>query len=195
MHQVIYLTGPPASGKTTLLNNVAASRTDVAPFSYGEVLTQIAKRRADLQNLSQEDVRRESASLVWPEDVLNADAALVAFVAERKASSHVIVDSHPVTKEKFGFRVTAYGEEALRRVGFTRLCCLYCDPEVARARIPTAPSGRPLVTAFEAAMHTHLQASVVATYGVLLGLPVYYLDSGQDPASLVGTFCDRVLRV
>ncbi len=59
---------------------------------------------------------------------------------------------------------------------------LYADPETTAARIGRDAQGRPMVTAAEAAMHTHLQASVAATYGMRLGTPVHLFDTSRlDP--------------
>ena len=189
---VIYLTGAPATGKTALLDAVAASRPDVARFSYGEELTGIAKRRVG-RELVQADIRRESADLISPDDVRDTDEWLTEFAEERRKRQHVVIDSHPVTKEQFGFRVTAFSLEQLRRVGITRLCCLYCQPEVVIDRIASDPQGRPNVGVFETTIHGLLQDGVVATYGVLLGLPVYYLDSTVPPAVLLRRFEELLL--
>lgn len=61
MSHVIYLTGPPATGKSTLLDAVTRGRQDVIPFSYGAELTQLANQRAQ-RALQKEDLRRECAS-------------------------------------------------------------------------------------------------------------------------------------
>ncbi len=51
-------------------------------------------------------------------------------------------------------------------------------------RIRSNNQGRPTVTAFEAAFHCELQASVALIYGINLGLPVYLLDSSKSADSL-----------
>jgi len=107
---------------------------------------------------------------------------LLSFVAEARTRTHVVIDSHPVTKEAFGFRVTPYSLDDFALLSPTQIWVLYADPETTAARIGRDAQGRPMVTAAEAAMHTHLQASVAATYGMRLGTPVHLFDTSRlDP--------------
>lgn len=127
----------------------------------------------------QEDLRRRSAGLVTPEDVAAVDRQLVELASEARARTHLVIDSHPVTKENYGFRVTPYALDDFARLAPTQIWVLYADPETTMRRIGDDPRGRPAVTAAEAAMHTHLQASVAATYGMRLGLPVHLFDTSR----------------
>ncbi len=67
---------------------------------------------------------------------------------------HVFIDSHPVTKEAFGFRVTPYSLDDFALLSPTQIWVLYADPETTAARIGQEARGRHIVTAAEAAMHT-----------------------------------------
>lgn len=101
-----------------------------------------------------------------------------------RASCHIVIDSHAVTKERYGFRVTPFSIELLQEVRPTLICMLYTEPSVVMDRIRSNNQGRPTVTAFEAAFHCELQASVALIYGINLGLPVYLLDSSKSADSL-----------
>src|SRR5262245_29385830 len=107
---VIYLTGPPATGKSTLMAGLARVVSPLVTFSYSKELAEHVGRR-DAAAYSQDDMRKHSAGLITPADVLAVDEALVALVRERRTSSHIIIDSHAVTKEEFGFRVTPFSRQ------------------------------------------------------------------------------------
>jgi adenylate kinase len=120
------------------------------------------------------------------------DHWLIQWAHDTRKTSHVVIDSHPVTKERYGFRVTPYSLADFARLAPTKIWVLYCSPEVTLQRIGRDAAGRPSVTPEEARMHTHLQASVAVTYGMSLGIPVHFFDSDRDPAGLADELAARL---
>lgn len=187
---VVYLTGAPATGKSTLCRNLASRSTSLEIFSYSEKLRHfIATRTSHL--LSEDEIRTHSASVVTAEDVAALDEELIDKARSYRSQGPFIIDSHPVTKEAYGFRVTGFSIEALQRLEPDVIICLYTSAEIARQRINANAMGRPLVTHFEADMHTQLQAGVAAQYGVILGKPVYLLDSSASPEALTELVAEK----
>jgi len=181
---VIYLTGAPASGKSTLARNLAAKFTNLRVFAYSEELRQFIGRRSCVA-LSEDKIRELSGVVVTADDVQALDRELVALVAAERGLRPVLIDSHPVTKERYGFRVTGFDEPTLQALDPDYVVCLYTSPEVILGRIARDPMGRPAVSEFEAEMHTQLQVAVAAQYGILLGKPVYLIDSSVEQEELV----------
>jgi adenylate kinase len=174
-YEVVYLTGAPAAGKSTVSRALQELVSPLAVFEYGQRLTLYLGDRD--QRLTQDQIREKSARVVRPEDVQAVDRELRLFVEEERQRSHVLIDSHAVTKESYGFRITAFHIDEVRRLSPTRICMLYTPPEIALQRIRTDAAGRPTITAWEAQFHTDLQASVAATYAVGTGVPMYLIDS------------------
>jgi adenylate kinase len=187
--EVMYLTGAPAAGKSSVSRVLQELVAPLAVFEYGQRLTEyLARERA---GLTQTSIREQSARVVTPQDVAAVDRQLTEFVDSERERSHVLIDSHPVTKERYGFRVTAYSLEGIRRLAPTMVCMLYTPPAVALERIGAAPDGRPMISEFEAQFHTELQASVAATYAVGLGVPMYLIDSSRSLAEVAGELARR----
>lgn len=175
--KVIYLTGAPATGKSTLCRNLAKRIPDLKVFAYSEELRKLLQRKSGGSSLTEDDIRRQSASVVTAEDVDHLDQELVEMVQQERDHRSILIDSHPVTKERYGFRVTGFDVPTIQRLNPDVLVCLFASAEVTRARIQADAMGRPLPTVFESDMHTHLQASVASQYGVVTGKPVYFFDS------------------
>jgi len=182
--RVIYLTGAPAAGKSSLTRALSSLVSPLEIFEYGERLTSYVSDRRK-QELTQESIRSSSAAVVTPEDVNAVDKQLVAFVADARKRSHVIIDSHAVTKERYGFRVTPYSLRDFAQLSPDAICVLFTSPEVAVTRIDRSPAGRPRVTLWEAGFHTGLQASVATTYGMSAGIPIYLIDSSVPADDVV----------
>ena len=129
--QVVYLTGAPATGKTTATEKL----TELGPihvFSYGALLT---ARVPSVQD--QPELRRRSADAIRESDVVDLDAELIGMLAATEG--HCIIDSHAVTKEETGFRVVPYSIAGLRSLGITAIVCLYAQPGTIAARIQADP--------------------------------------------------------
>jgi adenylate kinase len=182
---VVYLTGAPATGKSTVCSELSKQLPELLVFSYSAELRKFAERRTG-QSMTEDDIRRLSGIAITPEDVQGLDAELAELASRRRDVGPMIIDSHAVTKEVYGFRVTAFDTATLSSVNPDCIVCLYTSPEVACQRIAIDPRGRPQISAFEAGMHTQLQCSVATQYGVLLGKPVHLVDSGAPLERVVG---------
>jgi adenylate kinase len=127
-----------------------------------------------------------------PEDVDEVDRALVAFVNRHRGSRPIIIDSHAVTREEYGYRITPFSLDRFVRLAPDEIWVLFASPEATRARIAADAAGRLMVCEEEARMHTTLQASVAATYGMSLGRPVYFFDTGTRQDELVDRLARRL---
>jgi adenylate kinase len=115
--------------------------------------------------------------VVAPEDVKNLDERLITEVSELRHRSDVLIDSHAVTRESFGFRAIPFSLRQLGRLSLDGVLALRCDPETAVSRIAVNSEGRRGVTAELAREHQLLQQAVGMSYGIACGCPVYVLDS------------------
>lgn len=176
--RVLYLTGAPASGKSSVTEALAGLVAPLEVFEYGERLTRYLADRGD-RSLTQQRLRRHSAALARPDDIRAVDRLLLKFVAKKRSRSHVVIDTHAVTKERYGFRVTSYSLRRFSSLNPDAICVLYTSPDVSVERIRRGPGGRPQVTEWEAGFHSALQASVAVTYGMSVGVPVYFVDSSR----------------
>jgi adenylate kinase len=191
MPKVIYLTGAPAAGKSSTTRMLAERVPGLLVWEYGARLTEhVMVKSADVS--SQDDLRARSAGVVMPEDVVEVDRALLAFVEGNRAGRHVLIDSHPVTKETYGYRITPFSLEQFARLAPDEIWVLYASPEETRRRIAADDGGRPMVSEEEARTHTALQASVAATYGMAVGRPVYLFDTVVPRDELVARLVGRL---
>ncbi|RYC31261.1 AAA family ATPase [Lichenibacterium minor] len=193
MGKVVYVTGAPASGKSTTTGLLAAMVPGIERWEYGARLTDHL-RREGIDLADQNQLRRESSKVALAGTIRELDRLLLAFVEDRRGGAHVLIDSHPVTKEDYGFRVTAFSQSDFVRLRPDEIWVLYTTPEVAVSRIRDDPGGRPAIDIETARMHTFLQASVATTYGIIAGCPVHVFDTDRDPDALVRDLAGRLER-
>lgn len=168
----LYLTGAPATGKSTVAQAIA-TRTNGQYLSYGSILTDRLSRVVE----NQAELRAKSSLVVSRAEVFAADALVESVITRASRESNVVVDSHAITREPFGFRAVPYGFDQWTRMPYTHIVCLWASREVIRSRIETAADGRPLLTDDEFDMHSQLQSSLALTYAHTGGVPIAFINS------------------
>lgn len=191
MGKVIYLTGAPASGKSSTTKLLANARPNLIIWEYGARLTEYIRHRS-AGVAHQDDLRKRSAEVVTHDDIEQVDQSLLSFVDEHRDSHNIIIDSHPVTKEAFGFRITPFSFEQVQRLAPDEIWVFFASPEVTIQRIASDPAGRPMVSEEEARFHTTLQGSVAAAYGMALGQAVHLFDTDGDRNALITQLQQRL---
>lgn len=191
MPKVIYLTGAPAAGKSSTTRLLCDGLPKLLIWEYGAKLTEYCATR-DRGVQSQEQVRARSAGVVSEEDVAAVDEQLLRFIGDWRGKRNIIIDSHPVTKEDWGYRITPFSLEQFAALRPDEIWVLFASPEETRRRIIGDSGGRPLVTEEEARMHTMLQASVAATYGMSIRCPVYMFDTAVPREQLIDQLTGRL---
>ena len=181
---MIYLTGAPATGKSTLSRNLARQFSNLIVFAYSERLRDHLNSR-DATAFDEELIRQHSAQIVTPDDIAEVDRQLAELVRTQRASGPILIDSHAVTKESYGFRVTAFSRQELIALSPDFIFCLYASSDVIQYRIGANAMGRPQVSTFESDMHGSVQCALALQYGLILGKPVYLLDSAASQQDLV----------
>jgi adenylate kinase len=189
--KTIYLTGTPATGKSTLCEELS-KYAEIEIFEYGERLIQHLQERGS-GRIPHSEIRRRSSNVVTQDDIKSLDAKLIQQANSWKGKAHFVINSHPVTKETYGFRITPFAFSHLKALNIDLIFVLYAHPDVVRDRISANPSGRPLISSFEAAMHLELQASTAIMYSTILGCPIYFLDSNRPAIDIANELLKRVL--
>ncbi|NNU64356.1 AAA family ATPase [Rhizobium sp. WYCCWR 11152] len=188
--KTIYLTGAPAAGKSTTAHLLKEKVPGLKVWEYGAELTRYVHDRP--QVTTQADLRRLSATVITPEDVAAVDGELLEFVKANRATASIIIDSHPVTKEDYGFRITAFSTDQITALAPDEVWVLFTPPEIAIDRIRRNAAGRPLIDLEQARLHASLQASVAASYGIATGRPVYLFDTSGDQQALIERLAARL---
>jgi adenylate kinase len=191
MGKVFLLTGAPATGKSTLRKNLVEQVANLMAFDYGELLLQ--KKRAEGVDLTYEAMRSQSSRSITSRHVAEMDEQVIRRISQLRTSSHIIIDSHAVTREEFGFRAVPFSSEQLRRIAFDAVVSLRCDSEAILSRIANDSGGRLSVTRELAQEHQILQESVGLTYAITCGCPFFVLDSTQLDKSALASKAREIM--
>jgi adenylate kinase len=126
--------------------------------------------------------------MITREDVEKVDRQLLDVANTCRDRQTLVVDSHPVTIEKFGFRVTPFKKDQLKQLAPDVIVCLYAQAEIIADRISKDAAGRPLPTHSEIDLHTQLQCQVASIYAIETGASLYFLNAAHSPEVLLENF-------
>jgi adenylate kinase len=146
------------------------------------------------RSLSVEALREAPSQVITRADVDATDKKLIGLVGDLRKHKHVLVDSHPMSKEPYGFRITPFTQAQISELSPDVIVCLYADPAEIARRIHEDAAGRPLPSEFELSMHVTLQATVAAQYAYTLGVACHLLDGAMAVEELGEAVC-RVAKI
>jgi adenylate kinase len=182
--QVVLLTGGAGTGKSSLAKELSAAFKPLHKVDFGQLLLE-RKIRQGMSSVTYEDLRRDSAGLITVDDVRAVEEELLEALPGLRRHTHVLIDSHAVTKESYGYRVTHYSFDQLKRLSLNAVIVTYCDPTELVARFRNDPQGRPEVSEFEALHYMALQEGVAINYAITCGCPCYFLrTTDRSPEDL-----------
>lgn len=177
MGKVVYLTGVPASGKSTVATQLERELPQTLVFRFGTELTKLIQERTIID---QEGLRTRSAHLVLPEDVSEIDERAVTFAHLYRQTHNVIIDTHALTNEAFGFRMTPLSSGRIADLSPDFLVTLIVEPEEIQRRISADPKGRPQLSIYQLWQQSELQNFIPATYSIICGVPAYFLWNNNE---------------
>jgi adenylate kinase len=172
--KVVLLTGVPAVGKTTLARYALERVTRLHVITFGEMIFEA--RRREEPGITYQEMRAFPTKQAAGRTIETATELLIERAGELRQTSNVLIDSHAVAKDEYGFRITPDSEAVLKRLMLDAVIVLHAQPDTVLARMQSAPAGRRAVTPRQLATHEALQDAVAVAYAVASGCPVYVLE-------------------
>lgn len=187
-YKVILLTGVPASGKSTISSEIKKLFQPIKTIDYGAVLLDYLRKSRE--DLTYENMRYESSGVIKKEDVRKVDEHLISKIQSIRKSTNVIIDSHAVTKEHYGYRVTPFDLIQLNQLSLDAVIVLNTEIAKICIRIEKKPGGRQVVSKQQIKRHMRLIDSQAITYGIIGKCPIYFIEDQNKRGTVIKQFED-----
>ena len=176
--KVVLLTGVPAVGKTTLARYARERIAHLHVVTFGEMIFEARQREEP--TITYQEMRASPTKQAAGDSIAEATELLIERAGELRRTSNVLIDSHAVAKDDYGFRITPDSEAVLKRLMLDAVIVLHARPDTVLARMQSSPAGRRIVTPRQLATHEALQDAVAVAYAVASGCPVYVLEASSE---------------
>ncbi len=188
---IVLVTGVPGVGKTTLCSSMVDSWPgDYAHISFGKLILKALNPNTEL--VTEPDLRRSAASLVTRTILAEATELLMVRVAKEQQRI-VLVDSHAVSQDKFGYIVTPDGRTYFDRLQYGAIVQLHAAPLTILSRTAPAASGRQARSEKDIELHCILQSAISVGYSAASECPLYVVEA-EEPTEALAVTVHRLLQ-
>lgn len=182
---ICLVTGVPGVGKTTVCSMLAAKYPDrYRHVSFGKLILEALQESGE-RAVNHSDLRRDVSRLVTPTVIERATRLLEERARSGDARAWAIVDSHAVSQDWYGYRVTADGPRYFAVIRYSAIVNLFADAATVLKRTASDRAGRRALSEKELEIHFGLQAAVSICYGSLSECPVFFVDGGGELDAVV----------
>lgn len=179
----VFLTGSPATGKSTLCQLLAEQDERIRLFLFGENmeehLTSIGKR-AQLR-----EMRQGTLPIVSSDDIDAVCSQLLDWLSRHEDGSVSIIDSHQVTIESHGVSLRPFDDNVLGQMHIDQVWVTVTEPQIAISRMSSDGKGRKVPSDFLATVHDGAQMALAVRYSAIWSCPVHFIQNSGTKAQLV----------
>ena len=187
----LYLTGMPGVGKTTVTKAIEKIDSRIEVIRYSSVLKSYLKD-AHNHEYTTAQLREKSSTIISVEDVNKIDKEVVQMV-KRSNAKHVILESHAITVEEYGYRATPFSTGLLTELNLDSIVVLYANPTLLQIRINSEPTGRRKQTLYDLTYGQNLQSVLALQYSILLGAKISFIDTNHDVDYVARVILEKVI--
>lgn len=183
MNKVVLITGFPGAGKTTVVNHLQKIVLNAIVVRYGEVILEVLRRKD--KTLTYDKMKKNASGLIDETVVAKADRLVLRRAPKLKQKGSLLMESHAVTKEDFGIKLTPPQNSAfISKINFDAIVFIYCSPKVLLKRIQNNPGQRLTPSLNEIRVGTQLQQGLSLNYSILAKCPLYVVDNSKGEDAL-----------
>ena len=184
---ITLLTGVPGVGKSTVAAGICASDPGASVLNFGRVLFHLARSRG-ASGLTYETFRQRSWEFVDSALIEAATSEAHDRISAANRLEHVLVDSHAVSTEAYGFRSTPDTPRLLELFSYDLIVQLHAAPEVILERHEASNNtGRLYRTVSDVATATALQFATSTYYAGITGCTLHVVDASPGVEQVVAT--------
>ena len=186
--KLLYLTGAPATGKSTITDAITQINPSIQIIRYSDEIKKFLAQsnRGEFTTLQ---LREASAKIVSYRDIANIDQYILSKIQDSTAN-YIVLESHALTVESYGFRATPFSIQMLQMMAPNLIVCLYSESDVIFERIKNNPHGRLMQNIESIQTGQFLQMSLALHYAILSNAEIHFVNSQQESKIIANQLVD-----
>lgn len=173
----VLMTGVPGSGKSTIAHSLETSITPIVRIGFGELIHEIKQQHG--VNEDYEKLRATPVKSIPINYVSLAEELLLTRVNSLRFETNILLDSHAVVNDHFGFRIAPEISD-FRRVDLNAVIVIHAPFNLVEQRIRTEPKGRNLVSKQIFDQHQALQDTVAIGFSLAAKCPLFVVETNNS---------------
>jgi adenylate kinase len=173
----ILMTGVPGVGKSTIARNIQTRITPIVRIGFGELIFEVKQQQETPENYGQFKAKPDKSI---PINYVNlAREVLLNRVDEFRDTTNIILDSHAVVNDYFGFRIVPEIID-FERAKVDAVIVIHAPFEIVKQRVIREPKERNLIPKQTFKKHQVMQDAVAIHFSLMARCPMYVVETDDD---------------
>ena len=173
----VLMTGVPGVGKTTIARNIETRIRPIVRIGFGELIFEVKQQQGTTENYGQ--LKATPDKLIPINYVSLAEEVLLNRVAEFRYTTNILLDSHAVVNDYFGFRIVPEIND-FERAKIDAIIVIHAPFEIVNQRVIREPKGRNPISKQTFEKHQAMQDAVAIHFSLMARCPMYVVETDDD---------------
>jgi adenylate kinase len=183
----VVVTGVPGVGKSTITRSIVTKIDPAVRIGFGELIFEVKQQQEIM--VDYEQLRASPNKSIPINYVDRAAELLLEKVTLLRQTTNILLDSHAVVKDYFGFRVAPEIND-FNKAKIDAVIVVHAPFDIVYQRLIKEPKGRTLISEQTFETQRTLQDAVAINFSLMARCPMYVIETSDNLDYSIRIFMD-----